>query len=98
MIVTEEYRNTKLPIWAPKYSAQYGGGSEPVALLSKNKVDHATPLVLIEFTKAKHLQGQRYCIFKSKAQSYPVDSNGKIPVYAVPMSALDTWEKQSEQV
>lgn len=100
MIVTEEYRNTVLDIWAPKYSAQYGqygGGSEPVVLLSKRKVDHSSSLIIIKFTKAKHLMGQRYCIFKSKAQSYPVDSNGKIECYAVPMSALDTWEKQSEQ-
>lgn len=97
MIVTEAYRHTKLDIWYPKYSAQYTDTQDRVVLLSKYKVDHGTPIILINFTKAKHLMGQRYCISRGKAQKYPVESNGKIECYSVPMSALDTWEKASEQ-
>ncbi len=87
---------TVLPIWAPRYSSAYTESRERVALLSKQKVDFATPVVLVKFTRAKHLEGQRYCILKETAQSYPVDSNGVIPCYAVPMSAFESWETHQE--
>lgn len=89
---------TKLEIWSPRYKDKSAEGKESyVALLAKYKVDAASPLILVEFTKAKHLQGQRFCIKKEDAMSYPVESNTKIPVYAVPLDAFDTWETKHEQ-
>ena len=86
---------TKLEIWAPRYSDKYISG-ERVALLAKYKVDAGSPWILIEFTKAKHLQNQRYCIKRSDAQNCAIDTNGKIPCYAVPMSMLETWNTVEE--
>lgn len=98
MILTESYRHTVLDIWTPKYSTKYTDKQEQVVLLAKYKVDHATPLILINFTKAKHLEGQRYCIYRSQAQKFPLVSNGRIDCYEIPMSHLDTWEKASEHL
>lgn len=87
---------TKLEIWAPRYSSQYTDWEEKVALLAKYKVDRATPILLIEFTKAKHLESQRFAISREKAISFGIDNNGKIPCYVVPMSALNEWYTQEE--
>ena len=86
---------TKLEIWQPRYSSTYTDTKERVALLACYKVNQATPIILIEFTKAKHLLGQRFAITREKATSYPVDTNGKINCYAVPMSAFSNWETQA---
>lgn len=99
MITLEPFMCTKLPIYYPKYSTQYQEGGERVALLLKSKVDRATPIIIVEFTKAKHLLGQRFAIHRGKAQSFPVVSNGNTVngnCYEVPMSALDGWETPDE--
>lgn len=87
---------THLDIWAPRYSDAYKDGQERVALLAKYKVDQASPWLIVEFTKAKHLIGQRYCIRRRDAQKCAIDSNGKIPCYAVPMSSLEGWDTVEE--
>lgn len=87
---------TTLPIWAPRYSSAYTETNERVALLADYKLRNASPVVLITFTKAEHLKGQRFCIRRDVALSYPLDSNGKIACRAVPMSALESWETPQE--
>lgn len=84
---------TKMEIWAPKYHSEHG---DYEVWLHKNKVDHATEIILVEFTKAKHLMGQRFAIKRSVAQRYPVGTNGKAPMYRVTFSALSNWETESE--
>lgn len=96
MIFNKPSLLTKLNIWAPKYSAKYTDIKERVALLAVYKVDHASPWILVEFTKAKHLLGQRYCVKRSEVQACRVESNGSIPCYAVPMSKLEDWITVSE--
>lgn len=96
MIINRPHLLTKLEIWAPRYSDVYKGGTERVALLACYKVDNASPVLLVEFTKAKHLKGQRFCIKRSDAKSYPIDSNGKLACYAVPMSAFEGWDTVQE--
>lgn len=96
MIINSPHMTTELPIWAPRYSDAYKETNERVALLAKYKVDQSTPVFRVKFTKAKHLEGQRFAIAKTKAQSFPLDTNGKIACYAVPMSAFDSWETQAE--
>lgn len=96
MIIHKPHLITKLDIWAPRYSDAYTTTDERVALLACYKVDQASPIFIVRFTKAKHLAGQRFAIERKKAQTYPIDSNGKIPCYAVPMSAFDNYETAEE--
>ena len=85
---------TVLEIWQPKYDTE---SKEREAWLSCSKVKFSTPLIVIEFTKAKHLAGQRFCIERDNVLKYPVSTNGKIDVYRVPMSALNNYSVDSER-
>lgn len=96
MTISKPHQCTTLGVWFPRYSDQYTATQEKVALLARYKVDQGSPILLVDFTKAKHLAGQRYAIYKAKAQTFPVDSNGKIDCYAVPMSALEDWQTEAE--
>lgn len=96
MIINKPHLCTKLEIWAPRYSSKYTDLEERVALLAKYKVDQSSPVIIVTFTKAKHLEGQRFCITKQQAQSYPTNSNGKIDCYVVPESAFSSWETAQE--
>lgn len=96
MIFNSPHLVTELEIWQPRYSSAYTETNERVALLAKYKVDHATTWIRVTFTKAKHLQGQRYCIKRDDVTRCPIDSNGKIPCYCVPMSKLENWDSSKE--
>lgn len=96
MIIHKPHMVTRLNIWTPRYSDAHTDTDEQVALLAQYKVLHASPVFIVEFTKAKHLAGQRFAINREKAMTYPLDSNGKIPCYAVPMSAFEHWETAAE--
>lgn len=87
---------TKLDVWKPKYSAKYGEAGEEVALLHKRKVDFGSPIIVVNFPRAKHLQGQRFCIRKQDAQKHEVGNNGKARMYLIPMSHFQPWELASE--
>jgi hypothetical protein len=98
MILRKPHLLTKILVWTPKYNndsltQDYG---EYVALVSKKKIDFGTGVILVEFPKAKHLQGQRFCIMKSDAQRHAVGTNGAIPMYEIPMSHFDGWETVNE--
>lgn len=92
MIFKDPKALTRLEIWSPRYKDKHGDLAEPVVLLAKYKVDASSPWIIIEFTKAKHLKGQRYCVRRLVAQACKLDSNTKIPCYAVPLSRLETWD------
>lgn len=96
MIFNRPHQLTKIEIWFPRYKDKHGELAEPVVLLAKYKVDQASPWIIIDFTKAHHLKGQRYCIRRTHAQSFPLDSNTKIPCYAVPLSQLENWDTAEE--
>jgi hypothetical protein len=96
MIINKPHLYTKLDIWAPRYSSAYTETNERVALIAQYKVQQSSPLVIINFSKAKHLAGQRFCIKREDIAKYPLDTNGKIPCYAVPMSAFEPWESGAE--
>lgn len=96
MIVKSPHLLTKIKIWFPKYSSAYTDIQERVALLAKYKVEHATPYVLVEFTDAKHLMGQRFGILRETIVGCPVVTNGKIECYEVPMSYFENWQTASE--
>jgi len=86
---------TRMDIWYPRYKDRKING-DWVVLLSCKTVKFATSLILVSFVRAKHLQGQRFAILKSDVMKYPVESNGSIDCYAVPMEAFDSWESTKE--
>jgi hypothetical protein len=96
MIINKPHLCTRLDIWAPRYSDAYTATDERVALVAQYKVVQSSPVIIVDFTKAKHLKGQRFCISRENAMRYPLDSNGKIPCYAIPMSAFEGWETGAE--
>lgn len=89
---------TKMEVWSPKYnsnslSQEYG---EPVALLHKRKVDFGAPVIIVTFPKAKHLQGQRFSISKREAMNHNIGTNGRAPMYEIPLSHFQPWETAAE--
>jgi hypothetical protein len=96
VIITHPEKLTTLDIWFPRYSDQYKKTGEKVALLSCYKVDQASPVILVTFTKAQHLIGQRFAIKRNDAQRHPVDSNGAIACYTVPLSDFTHWDTSAE--
>jgi hypothetical protein len=96
MIINKPHLCTKLEIWAPRYSSAYTDTNERVVLLAQYKMYHASPVVIVKFTRAKHLDGQRFCVKKEDVLRCPLDTNGKIACYAVPMSMFESWESAAE--
>jgi len=96
MIISKPWLATKLDVWFPRYHDQWEG--ERVALLHKDKVDHATLNIIVEFTKAKHLKGQRFAISRAYAQTHAVGTNGSAPMYIIPMSHFEDWVSGSEVI
>lgn len=96
MIFNNPQLLTKLEIWTPRYHDKKDGEGEWIALLAQYKVDQASPWIRVEFTKAKHLMGQRFCIKRSTVQECKLDSNSKIPCYAVPMSLFENWDSTED--
>lgn len=97
MIVNKVHLCTKLEVWSPKYAGrwleEYG---EPVALVHKRKVDFGSPILIVDFPKAKSLAGQRFAIKKLDAQRHKVGTNGKADMYEIPLSHFEYWESSSE--
>lgn len=84
---------TTLDIWMPKYNTESGDWE---VWISQRKVAYSSPLIIINFVKAKHLQGQRFCVRRQDIERSPVGTNGKIPVYKVPFYKLDSWQTAQE--
>lgn len=93
MIIQKPHLCTKIPIWYPKYNTDHG---DYEVWISVAKVNYASPVIIIEFTKAKHLQGQRFCVKRQDVERSPRGTNGKIPVYCVPWNRLEYWETPAE--
>lgn len=89
MIISKPHLCTKIPIWYPKYNTDEG---EWEVWLSKHKVGYASPIIIIEFTKAKHLKSQRFAVRRQDVERCEMTTNGKIPVYKVPFSKLEGYD------
>lgn len=96
VIFSKPHLLTKLDIWSPRYKDKHGDLAEPVVLLAQYKVQQASPWILVDFSKAKHLRGLRFCIKRQDAESCPLDSSTKIPCYAVPLSKFESWDTVQE--
>lgn len=67
-----------IEIWQPRYK-------DRTALIAKYKVGNEN---LIRFTKAKHLKGMSFVVSGQDIQKHPLEDNGKVPCYAVPMDTI----------
>ncbi len=68
-----------IEIWMPRYK-------DRTVLIAKYKVAHGANL--IKFTKAKHLLGKVFSVKGEDVFKCPVQSNGRISCYVVPMDLL----------
>lgn len=90
MILNKIHLLTKLEIWYPKYGDTDGW---EVWISQSPPLQRDNP---IEFTKAKHLKGQRFYVRRDDVVRSPLGSNGQIAVYRVPFAMLESWETQQE--
>lgn len=93
MIINKPYLCTKVEIWNPKYNTD---SDDWEVWLSVRKMNYASSVVIIEFTKAKHLMGQRFCVRRQDVEHCEQGTNGKIPIFKVPFSKLESYETTSE--
>lgn len=96
MTINKPHLLTTIDIWSPRYSDKYSDEGQWMVLVADYKLQQASPVVLISFTKAKHLKGQRFCITREKALSCVLDTNGKIACRAIPFDSLESWETAEE--
>ena len=67
-----------IEIWQPRYK-------DRTCLIAKYKVG---TLNKITFTKAKHLQGMEFELTGAEIAKHPIEDNGKIACYVVPMDII----------
>lgn len=83
MILDRTTPASKIEIWQPRWK-------DRVVLIAKYKVGTHN---IITFTKAKSLPGEWY-ISGAEAATWPVESNGKLQCYAVPLDELQPLERR----
>lgn len=74
----------KIEIWSPRYK-------DRTILIAKHKVSHHNEIV---FTKAKHLMDRTWYLSGETIRKHPIDTNGKIDVYAVSIDSLEPLERE----
>jgi len=70
--------DSRIEIWQPRWH-------DRVVLIGKHKVKPGENKIV--FTKAKNLPGS-YFMEDTEIKKYPLDSNGKIPCFAVPLDVV----------
>lgn len=70
-----------IEIWQPRYH-------DKTVLIAKHKVGMHNMVI---FTMDKTLSGAYYLPYET-IKKYPLESNGKIPCYVVPLSELEPYE------
>lgn len=74
----------QIQIWQPRWH-------DRVILIAKYKVGTHNE---ITFTKAKSSYPDKYYLSGKTIQSYPLETNGKIACYAVPVDELELLERE----
>lgn len=69
-----------IDIWTPRYH-------DNVVLIATYRVKSGENQ--IQFTKANHLKGMIFKAMGEDIRKCPIDTNGRIECYAVPMSMLE---------
>ena len=72
-----------IAIWQPRYK-------DNAVLIATYKVVNGDNEIV--FTKAKHLLGMKFVCSSDVIRNCPIESNGKISCYAVPMEELKRIE------
>lgn len=93
ILINKPYLVTKLPIWSPKYHTDSG---EWEVWIACKKVAYASPVIIVEFTKAKHLMSQRFAVRRQDVERCERGTNGRIEVYKVPFDLLEDWQTYEE--
>jgi hypothetical protein len=75
-----------IDIWTPRYK-------DRVVLIATYKVKENNKII---FTKAKHLADKEYFMKGSKVRTYPLDTNGTVSCYAVPLDDLEPLEYKED--
>lgn len=75
-----------IEIWQPRYH-------DNVILIAKHKVGTHNR---ITFTKAKHLAGQEFYLSGENIRQWPLESNGRIMCYVVPLDELEPLERSDD--
>jgi hypothetical protein len=73
-----------ITIWNPRWH-------DRKVLIAKYRVMNGPNV--IRFTKAKSLKDKDYTMPGEQIRTYPLETNGKIPCYAVPLDELQEIEK-----
>ena len=83
MILDRLTPTVKFEIKAPRWK-------DRTVLLAKYKVGTHNCIV---FTEAKNMQGEYY-VSGAETVKYPINSNGKLDCYCVPVNALERLERK----
>jgi hypothetical protein len=73
-----------ITIWNPRWH-------DRKVLIAKYRVVNGPNI--IRFTKAKSLKDKDYMMTGEQIRTYPLETNGKIPCYAVPLDELQEIEQ-----
>lgn len=95
MVINKPHVCTKINIFQPKWSGKHSETKDWIVKLAEYKVRDASPIIIITFDYPTLKYG-RYAITRAKAMSYPIGTNGKIPTYEIPFSALESWDSAAE--
>lgn len=87
MIISRTKPINKIEIWQPRYH-------DRTVLIATYKVKQDNVII---FTKAKHLPDEYY-LSGETIKKYPVETNGTISCYVVPMKELDAVERVWDEV
>jgi len=83
MLLAKNTPASKIIVWAPRYK-------DRKVLIAKYKVGNHNEII---FEKAKHLLDMKFYMSGQQITSYPLEDNGKIACYAVPMDDLFRLER-----
>jgi len=88
-------------VFTPRYKDKNEVG-QWICLIPVYKVEQGTAWQKIEFTKAKHLMGKRYCIDKKEVMEHCTiaqiknKQGGFTGMYEIPESLWHSWQTQAE--
>jgi len=83
MILSRTTACNVLDIWAPRWK-------DRTVMLAKYKIGTHN---VVKFSKAKNLTGEYY-ISGEKVRKFPVEDNGKLACYCVPIDELEPLERE----
>lgn len=96
MLVTKRTPYTLIDLWYPRYKNKWKPDGEKEYLPAVYRVVGGKEIIVIEFSKAKHLAGLRFAMKREDIMKYPQQSNGRIMCYAVPESKWEPVETAND--